>query len=71
MSSDRNELALCAWKDAMGDAMTAIKLLRGRTDLSLREAAELIQQTAHRVGGRFNLVMVRDKAPEAIKGGVQ
>jgi hypothetical protein len=52
------KLALNAWKNAMGDAMTAVWLLRNSTDLSLREAFELIQKTAHQVGGRCNLHLV-------------
>jgi hypothetical protein len=44
-------LALRAWKDAMGDDMTAIKLLRDWTGLGLREAVEHIQKTALAVGG--------------------
>jgi hypothetical protein len=43
--------ALQAWKDGMGDDMTAIKLLRDRTGLGLREAVEHIQKTALAVGG--------------------
>ena len=57
-----NELALQAWKDAMGDALTAVKLLRDRTDLGLREAGKYIERTAHQVGGRFNLRLVTSKA---------
>jgi hypothetical protein len=50
-----NDLALQAWKEAMGDALTAVKLLRDWTDLGLHEALEHIQKTAHQVGGRCNL----------------
>jgi hypothetical protein len=35
-----NDLALQAWKEGMGDALTAVKLLRDWTDLGLREALE-------------------------------
>jgi hypothetical protein len=59
-----NELALNAWKDAMGDASTAVKLLRDRTDLGLREALTYIQKTAHQVGGRCNLrIMTKAELP--------
>jgi hypothetical protein len=59
-----NELALNAWKDAMGDALTAVKLLRDRTDLGLREALTYIQKTAHQVGGRCNLrIMAEAELP--------
>jgi hypothetical protein len=50
-----NELALDAWKDAMGDALTAVKLLRDWTGLSLREALTYVQKTAHQAGGRCTL----------------
>jgi hypothetical protein len=52
---ERDELALQAWKNSCGDALTAVKVLRDSTGLSLREAFELIQKTAARVGGRCNL----------------
>ena len=45
-----DELALQAWKDAWGDAMTAVKLLRDWTGLGLRDAVEQIQKTAAQVG---------------------
>lgn len=45
------QLALEAWKDAVGEPLTAVKLLRDSTDLSLREALKLIQKTAAQVGG--------------------
>jgi hypothetical protein len=48
MSNEQH--ALQAWKDGMGDAMTAVKLLRDRTDLNLRDAVEQIQKTAAQVG---------------------
>jgi hypothetical protein len=66
MNDKLKELALQAWKEGMGDALTAVKLLRDRTDLGLREAAEQIQKTAHRVGGRYNLrfVTARELPPE-------
>ena len=51
MNMTAEQLAQQAWKDAMGDALTAIKLLRDSTDLSLREALKLIQETAAQVGG--------------------
>jgi hypothetical protein len=39
------ELAERAWRDAHGDALTAVKLLRDwRPDLGLREAARVIQE---------------------------
>ena len=50
-----HELALDAWKNAMGDALTAVKLLRDWTGLGLRETLEHIQKTAHQAGGRCNL----------------
>jgi hypothetical protein len=53
-----NELALQAWKDAFGDALTAVKLLRDSTDLGLLEALAFIQKTAHQVGGRCNLRII-------------
>jgi hypothetical protein len=53
-----NELALHAWKEAMGDAETAVWLLRKSTGLNLREAFELIQKTAHQIGGRCNLRLI-------------
>jgi hypothetical protein len=56
MTNNLNEArALDAWKDGMGDALTAVKLLRDRTGLGLREAAELIEKTAAQIGGRYNL----------------
>jgi hypothetical protein len=58
INENLNGLALQAWKAAMGDALTAVKLLRDSTDLSLREAAALIQKTAHQVGGSYNLRFV-------------
>jgi hypothetical protein len=60
-----NELALQAWKQAMGDALTAVKLLRDWTDLGLREAVELIQKTATQVGGRCSLrLLSKEEAQE-------
>jgi hypothetical protein len=53
-----NELALDAWKQAMGDALTAVKLLRDWTDLRLCEAAGYIQRTALQVGGRYDLRLI-------------
>jgi hypothetical protein len=61
-SNNLNEIALQAWKDAMGDAATAVKLLRDRAGLSLHEAAKQIQKTAHQVGGRFTLRLVGEDA---------
>ena len=62
-----NELALQAWKDGIGDAMTAVKLLRERSGISLREAHEHIQKTAHRVGGRYGLrLLTGPKIAEAL-----
>jgi hypothetical protein len=55
------ELALQAWKNSWGDALTAVKLLRDSTDLSLREAFELIQKTAAQVGGRCNLRFIAER----------
>jgi hypothetical protein len=55
MPNDLDGLALDAWKAAMGDAFTAVKVLRDRTGLGLREALARIETTAHRVGGRCNL----------------
>jgi hypothetical protein len=58
------ELALDAWKAAMGDALAAVKLLRDRTGLGLREALEHIQKTAHQAGGRCNLrIMTEAELP--------
>jgi len=57
-NNDLNELALQAWKVGMGDASTAVKLLRDWTDLGLHEALEHIQKTAHQVGGRCNLCLL-------------
>ena len=62
-----NELALDCWKDGWGDAMTAVKLLRERTGLGLREAAGYIEKTAHQVGGRYNLILITGKLPPAIR----
>ncbi len=56
-----DELAMQVWKEAMGDALTAVKLLRDSTNLSLREAFELIQKTAHQVGGRCDLRLVKGR----------
>jgi hypothetical protein len=53
-----NELALQAWKDSMGDALTAVKLLRDRTDLGLCEAGKYIERTAHQFAATF----AREKA---------
>jgi hypothetical protein len=55
MTSKHTELALLAWKQAMGDAETAVWLLRNSANLSLREALWLIEKTAAEVGGRCNL----------------
>jgi hypothetical protein len=53
MTNDNlDELALQAWKEALSDALTAVKLLRDSTDLGLLDALELIQKTAHQVSGR-------------------
>jgi len=60
MTDVMNELALQAWKDGMGDAMTAVKLLRDRSGLSLCEALEHIQKTAAQVGGRCNLRLLSE-----------
>src|SRR5262249_27497405 len=51
MTNEYTELARQAWKEAMGDAETAIWLLRNSTNLSLREALGLIQKIAAEVGG--------------------
>jgi|RhiMetdeSRZDD1v2_1073273.scaffolds.fasta_scaffold11527_11 hypothetical protein len=58
MTNECTELARQAWKEAMGDAQTAVWLLRNSTNLSLREAFELIQKTAAEVGGRCNLRII-------------
>ena len=55
MNTLNEQRALQAWKDGMGDAMAAVKLLRDRTGLSLREASALIQKIAAQVGGQFSL----------------
>lgn len=67
--TDLDELAARAWRVAVGDAPTAIWLLRNGTGLGLREALTVIQRTAVQVGGQCNVSIVgRDELkPEVAK----
>jgi hypothetical protein len=56
--TDIDTIALQAWKDGIGDAMTAVKLVRERTDFNMWQALEVVQKTAALVGGRCNLRIV-------------
>jgi hypothetical protein len=62
MTNEYTELALLAWKQSMGDALTAVWLLRESSGLSLVEAYELIEKTAAQVGGRCNLRLFTEKS---------
>lgn len=61
MTKEHTELARSAWKNSMGDALTAVKLLRETSGLSLVDAFRLIQKTAAQVGGRCNLRLFTEK----------
>jgi hypothetical protein len=54
-----DEIARQAWKDGMGDALAAVKLLRERSGLNLVEAAKLIEKTAAQVGADVKLNIIR------------
>jgi hypothetical protein len=47
IKAELQELVESAWRDANGDAVSAIRLVRQRTELGLREAARLVADVKH------------------------
>jgi hypothetical protein len=65
IDNNLDTLALEAWKDGRGDAMTAVKLLRDRTGLHLVEAVTCIEVAAAKVGSHVSHTVVEgDEARE-------
>jgi hypothetical protein len=55
-----NDLAVQAWKGAMGNAGTAVWLICQVTDLNMEEALALIKKTAVQVGGKLTVQLPTD-----------